>query len=98
MSRTRVRRRRCTLTLVVLALTAFLVGPVSHALVAGASLRHEEPRRAYVVRPGDTLFAIASRQVADGADPRPLVDAIEAANDVEPADLVPGTVLVIPAA
>ena len=98
MSRTRVRRRRCTLTLVVLALTAFLVGPVSHAFVAGAALRHEETGRTYVVRPGDTLFGIASRQVADGADPRSLVDAIEAANDVGPEDLVSGTVLVIPAA
>jgi Tfp pilus assembly protein FimV len=97
MSRTRVRRRRLTLTLVSLALTAVLVGPVSHAFVAGASVRHE-PRRTYVVRPGDTLFAIASRQASDGADPRPLVDEIEAANHLGPADLVPGLVLLIPAA
>ena len=96
MGRTRVRRRRFALTLLILALTAFLLGPVSHALVAGAEVRRA-PHRTYVVRPGDTLFSIASGQVADGADPRPMVDAIEGANGIEPGQLVPGQALVIPA-
>jgi hypothetical protein len=95
MARTRVRRRRFTLSVLILALTAFLMGPVSHALVAGAEVRRA-PHRTYVVRPGDTIFSIASKAVADGADPRPIVDAIEGANGIEPGELVPGQALVIP--
>jgi LysM domain-containing protein len=97
MARTRVRRRRFALTVLILALTAFLVGPVSHALVAGAEVRRA-PHRTYVVRPGDTIFSIASRQVTEGADPRPMVDAIEDANEIGPGRLIPGQALVIPAA
>ena len=41
--------------------------------------------RTYVVRDGDTLWSIATR-VAHGGDPRPLVDAIEAENDVTAGD------------
>ena len=95
MARTRVRRRRFTLGVLILALTAFLVGPVSHALVAGAEIRRA-PHRTYVVRPGDTIFSIASSAVSGGADPRPMVDAIEDANGIEPGELVPGKALVIP--
>ncbi len=50
----------------------------------------------YVVRPGDTLWSIALR-IHDG-DPRALVDAIQAANGTDPGALVPGQVLVVPAA
>jgi nucleoid-associated protein YgaU len=60
--------------------------------VAGPA--HVAPHR-YVVRPGDTLWSIA-RGVQDG-DPRPLVDAIQAANRADPGVLVPGQVLIIPA-
>lgn len=81
--------------MLILALTAFLTGPVSHALVAGAEVRRA-PHRTYVVRPGDTIFSIASRAASDGADPRPLVDAIEGANGIEAGQLVPGQALLIP--
>ena len=97
MARTRVRRRRLALTVLILVLTAFLVGPLSDALVAGAEVRRA-PHRTYVVRPGDTIFSIASRQVSDGTDPRPMVDAIESENDIEPGQLIPGQALLIPAA
>lgn len=50
----------------------------------------------YVVRPGDTLWSIA-RRIHDG-DPRALVDAIQAANGTDPGALVPGQVLLVPAA
>jgi nucleoid-associated protein YgaU len=50
----------------------------------------------YVVRPGDTLWSIA-RRIQDG-DPRPLVDAIQAANRADPGALAPGQVLLIPVA
>jgi nucleoid-associated protein YgaU len=52
-------------------------------------------RDRYVVRNGDTLWSIALR-VSPGEDPRPLVDAITAANAVDARTLVPGQTLVIP--
>jgi LysM repeat protein len=49
-----------------------------------------------VVRPGDTLWAIAER-VAPGQDPRPVVDAMVAVNNMDPGALVPGQTLLVPA-
>jgi Tfp pilus assembly protein FimV len=49
----------------------------------------------YLVREGDSLWSIASR-LQRGSDPRPLMDAIEAANHVAPGALRPGRSLVIP--
>lgn len=68
--------------------------------VAGAG---QDPRpseraggaRTYVVRPGDTLWAIAER-ISDHDDPRRVVDALVRANRVDPAALVPGQVLTLP--
>jgi Tfp pilus assembly protein FimV len=67
----------------------FLAG---HA-TAGAS--HPTPGhvRVYVVRPGDTLWAIASRVAGRGADPRPVVDALIRANRLTGASVVPGMTL-----
>lgn len=81
---------------------------VSLGLVAAAwggtiaeAVGHPEPepaaRSTYVVRPGDTLWAIAER-AAQGRDPRPLVDSIASTNGVDPGALVPGQTLVIPSA
>jgi LysM repeat protein len=50
----------------------------------------------YVVRPGDTLWSIAQR-VSPGEDPRPVVDLLTSANDLEPGNLVPGQTLIVPA-
>lgn len=58
-----------------------------------AGLR-EVPGREVVVRPGDTLWAIAVRLAPD-EDPRPLVDELMAARDGAP--LEPGEVIVVPA-
>lgn len=70
-------------------------GPAARSL-AGAGDPRPVVRSSYVIRAGDTLWSIAER--ADpGADPRPLVDAIAAANGVDAGALVPGRVLVIPA-
>ena len=68
-------------------------------LVAHPESGAEQPvvQRAIVVEPGDTVWAIAVR-AAPGRDPRPLADAIERANAVDPGRLVPGQVLVVPAA
>lgn len=54
----------------------------------------EIPGREVVVRPGDTLWAIAVRLAPD-EDPRPLVDELMAARDGAP--LEPGEVIVVPA-
>ena len=83
------------MTLIVASIGASWAVPAVKALGAGS-----EPVRvssmSYLVRPGDTLWSIAAR-VSPGEDPRPLVDAIFAANRVEVGALVPGTTLVIPA-
>lgn len=91
MSRTRVRYRRLGVTAVAAGVLALGVGPVGHALAPDGSKAAEGT---YVVRPGDTLWSIATR-LGDG-DPRPLVDAIQQANGVDPGALVPGQALVIP--
>lgn len=49
--------------------------------------------REVVVRPGDTLWAIAVR-ISPNEDPRPLVDELMAARDGAP--LEPGEVIVVP--
>jgi nucleoid-associated protein YgaU len=53
--------------------------------------------RRYVVIAGDTLWGIAVRLCPD-EDPRPLMDAIAEANDVDPGALRPGQTLIIPPA
>ena len=93
MARTRVRRRRLGALIVGALLVGLWSGPVANAL--GSADVAPEEGATYVVRPGDTLWAIATR-VAPERDPRPLVDAIAAANDVHGATLVPGQVLSIP--
>jgi len=57
---------------------------------------HRTVVRTYVVRPGDTLWAIATRFSGPQADPRPLMDALAGANDID-GTLAVGTRLVIPA-
>ena len=80
--------------MVAVGVVAALTGPVAHALVREAAMRPAAAER-YVVRAGDTLWSIASRG-RPGDDPRPLVDAIEAANHVDPGSLVPGQTLLVP--
>lgn len=99
MHRTYVRRRRVSLALVIVGLAAIVSGPVANAVgLRGPDGDGMRPvaSRTYVVREGDTLWSIATR-VARGDDPRPLVDAIEAENDVAAGALVPGMTLAIPA-
>ena len=91
MRRTYVRRRLVALALLVAVLT--LGAP------AAAGVLHPSPGPAtvtYVVRPGDTLWSIATA-VAPADDPRAVVRAIGAANDLAGAGLVPGQALQVPA-
>lgn len=71
-------------------------GPLGR-MVAGADGAGLASRSSYVVHEGDTLWSIAEG-VAPGADPRPLVDAIAAANGVDPGAIVPGQTLLVPSA
>ena len=75
------RRRRAAalgLLLVVLALGSLALQLLSGSDGGGAEVR-PVARVSVVVAPGDTVWSIAST-VAPGADPRPIVDAIVAAN------------------
>jgi len=93
-SRTRVRRRRLALTLIVASVGASWAVPAVKALGAGSGSERVASTR-YVVRQGDTLWSIAER-VAPGEDPRPVVDALTRVNDVDPGALLPGQTLVVP--
>jgi hypothetical protein len=94
MARTYVRRRIVVSLAVATVIAIALTGPVAAAL---GSHRAPAPaaRQTYVVRSGDTLWAIA-RRVSPTTDPRPIVLAIERANEVDGASLRPGQVLRIP--
>jgi len=97
----RVRRRRLALAVVTGALLAGL------ALPAGALGGHSPVGAAptlpgaveggrgtlYTVRPGDTLWSIASR-LEPGGDPRPLVARLQA--EIGATSLVPGERLRVP--
>jgi Tfp pilus assembly protein FimV len=94
MGRTRVRRRRLLAVVVTVVVAGLLSGPVASAMGIGVEAGGNGSRT-YVVRPGDTLWSIATR-FAPSRDPRPVVDAIRSANGVDPAALVPGQQLSIP--
>ena|SRR5688572_2738683 len=100
MTRTHVRmlrrRRRLALTMSLALVAAVWAGPLGR-IVAGAEGAGLASRSSYVVREGDTLWSIA-RGVSPGEDPRPLVDAIAAANEVDPGAIVPGQTLLVPSA
>ncbi len=77
--------------LVVLALPLSGTGGHSHA--AGSALAGSGGASAYTVKPGDTLWSIASR-VDPAGDPRPLVSRLAA--QVGSDTVVPGERLVLP--
>lgn len=90
-----VKRRRGLLIGSSVLVAALITGPVAHA--AGHPNRVDRPQtRTYVVRPGDTLWAIASSRFP-GVDPRRAIAAIEGSNGLAGPDLVPGQALRIPA-
>lgn len=95
MHRTYVRRR-LILGVGVLSMLLALAMPAVAAAGGGESSNQPEGRH-HVVAPGETLWDIAV-SAAPGEDPRPLIAQIEAANDLSPGAIVPGQVLVIPAA
>jgi Tfp pilus assembly protein FimV len=94
-ARTYVRRRIAATLVLGTVLTIVLTGPVAAALGSDGA-PDPTAERTYVVRSGDTLWAIAHR-LAPGADPRVTVLAIEAANAVDGSSLTPGEILRLPA-
>lgn len=74
---------------------AVLWGPVAQAVGIGGG-RASGDSTTYVVRRGDTLWSIATR-FRPSSDPRLVVDRIAGANRLDPAALVPGQQLTIPA-
>ena len=64
------------------------LGPVGAPVDRPVPLEH-------VVQPGDSLWSIAVR-IADGRDPRAVVDAIQRANGLSGGAIVPGQLLRLP--
>jgi nucleoid-associated protein YgaU len=102
MGRTRVRRRRLTVAMVLVGVV--MLGTGSRAWSRPATADGSTPPavsaggmavRDYVVAPGDTIWGIASSALP-GGDPRPIVRAIELLNHVRAGELVPGQTLRIP--
>ena len=78
-----------------LAALAALAGPVVLGAAPAGSGLTLVGESSVVVQPGDTLWSIAS-DIAPGQDPRGVVDALQEANDMVGAGLVPGQVLLVP--
>jgi hypothetical protein len=81
------------LSRVVVLLTAavfFLL--LASAVQAGPG----EPPGTYVVRPGDTLWAVGSHLAGPEDDVRRLVHEIRRLNDLQGSELSPGEVLLTP--
>jgi nucleoid-associated protein YgaU len=95
MDRTRVRRRRVGAALLGLGIIAGFAGTAASASGSHQGEEQLVARHRYVVKAGDTLWAIA-KHAARGDDPRPLVDAIAHANDLGSASIVPGQTLIVP--
>ena len=74
--------------LVLLALGALAIG------IAARSSHGAGPERIYVVKPTDTLWAIAARTY--GGDPREGIWEIEQRNHLRSATLAPGQKIVLP--
>ena len=89
MKRTRVRWNR------VAALVLAAAVPLGAGTALASSGHAARPGRTYVVRPGDTLWAIAVRIAGPQADPRPVVDQLAEANHVGGV-IVPGETLRLP--
>lgn len=79
----------------LVGLTLWIGVPAAANALRGDAHLAQAPTAAYVVRQGDTLWAIASRS-APGSDPRQVVDRIDAMNGLHGGAIVPGQVLVVP--
>jgi nucleoid-associated protein YgaU len=86
-------RLRALVLPVALALVFLLL--LAQGVHAGATII---PTDSYRVVGGDTLWDIAEARTEDGGDVRSMVRAIQRMNDLEGGLIVPGQVLIVPAA
>lgn len=89
-------RRRVLVAALLAVMVGPWIGPVRDAISGPSAGPVPVSRGTYLVRPGDTLWAIAER-LAPGEDPRALVDAIVDANGLDGRTLESGVTLVLPA-
>lgn len=89
-------RRRAVRRAMAIAVAA---GVVALTMAAGAQSAVERPAvaTAHEVAPGDTLWALAGRLDAPGADRRELVWLLKQVNRLSTATLYPGQQLILPA-
>jgi hypothetical protein len=94
-ARTRVRWGRIGAATVTVALCGALLA--GRAVASGTGPSHRVATvRVHVVRPGETLWAIARAMVGPQGDPRPVVDALIRANHLPSLPLQAGARLVLP--
>ena len=91
MPRTRVRWGRAVPIGLAVALGIGVVGGR-----AGAGTERPAAPLVHVVRPGETLWAIARGIVGAAGDPRPVVDRLIEANHLSGRVLDPGRRLILP--
>jgi len=89
----RARRRALVLAAVATAAVSMLAGPLGSQGHGATSQLPGVAGTVYRVRPGDTVWSIASR-FDRGGDPRPLAEAI--ARETGSAVVVPGERIAIP--
>ena len=103
-ARPAARRRPLLWIAAAIVLGLVLAGGVGLAALAGPAVVGEQSaggglalagESSVVVAPGDTLWSIAGA-IAPDSDPRAVVDALRAANDLDGVALVPGQVLLVP--
>ncbi|MPZ73849.1 MAG: LysM peptidoglycan-binding domain-containing protein [Nitriliruptorales bacterium] len=86
--------RRLIVALVVAAMVVALAS--LWALRSEASSGDKAVAAMVVVGPGETVWDIAHEYVPDGVHPQAYVAAVVRHNEVDPAAIVPGTVLELP--
>lgn len=89
-----VRGKRAAVTIAVLVAAA--VG-FAGGRADAASTQPQGPVVEVVVAPGDTLWGLAGRVLEAGEDRRDVISRIQRLNDMPTAELVAGTVLLLPA-
>jgi len=80
----------------VVLVVGVLVGFAAGRALAGP--RQARAGRTYVVQAGDTLWGIARRIAPPDADPRPVIDRLEAVNHLSGPVIVAGQRLTLPPA
>jgi len=86
------RRGRITLFALCLLVIALLAGVLAPATQAA---RPPEAPRTAVVKPGDTLWSVATRHVPD-RDPYLVIEEIQRRNDLSGLTIHPGQELLLP--